>query len=348
LAATPALKKATAKTNGGKRPTLREVAKLAGITPATASYVLSGNPEVRISEDTRSRVFSAANKLGYRPHQAARSLATGRTRTIGLCFGEEVVVPFADDYDREVLHGVLQAAAEKSYALQIIDAPGGQMPHHVDGWIAAQTPRNFDLARLGGVPAVFLDPHDHIPDQNCVWADNSGGGRLLAEQIAARSSSVLVMLHEPLPQTARSYRDRFTSFKKRWKELAPAKKLQTAALHPDAQDGACRSFLEAWVEPLRRREVTHIACLSDMQAARIIMLLREAGLRVPRDFTISGFDNTLHSRLCLPTISTVDLHAIDLAKKAVAELFGMLEKHSTPPSLPAPAWLERQSTGTAS
>ena len=342
------MKKATAKAKPGKRPTLREVAKLAGITPATASYVLSGNSEVSISENTRSRVLSAADKLDYRPHQAARSLATGRTRTIGLCFGEEAVVPFADDYDREVLHGVLQAAAEKSYALQIIDAPGGQMPHHVDGWIAAQTPRDFDLTRLGGVPAVFLDPHDHIPDHNCLWADNAGGGRLLAEQIAPRSSSVLVMLHESLPHTARSYRDRFTSFKKRWMELAPAKNLQTDVLHPDARDSACRNFLETWAEPLRRREVTHIACLSDMQAVRIIMLLREAGLRVPRDFTISGFDNTLHSRLCLPTISTVDLHAVDLAKKAVAELFGLLEKPAASQKPLAPAWLERQSTGTAS
>jgi len=136
-------KKAPRRRHGGRadgRPTLREVAKLAGITPATASYVLSGNSEVTISPATKQRVLSAAGKLGYRPHLAARSLATGRTRTIGLCFGEEAVVPFADDYDREVLLGVLQAAAEKSYALQIIDAPGGQMPHYIDGWIAAQTP----------------------------------------------------------------------------------------------------------------------------------------------------------------------------------------------------------------
>lgn len=292
-------------------------------------------------------MLSAARKLGYRPHLAARSLATGRTRTLGLCFGEEAVVPFADDYDREVLHGVLQAAAHKSYALQIIDAPGGQMPHHVDGWIAAQTPVGFDLARLGEVPVIFLDPHDRIPGHVCIWADNASGGRLLAEQLAARTSSVLVLLHEPLSRTARSYRERFSAFKQRWLELAPSKKLQTDSLHPEADDNACRRFLETWTEPLRRRDVTHIACLSDMQAAKVIMLLREAGLRVPRDFTISGFDNTLHGRLCLPTISTVDMHTVELARKTVGELFRMIEQDGEVVIPPPPTWLERASTGTA-
>lgn len=330
-----------------RRPTLREVAKLAGITPATASYVLSGNSEVTISPATKRRVLSAADKLGYTPHLAARSLATGRTRTIGICFGEEAVVPFADDYDREVLHGVLQAAAEKSYALQIIDAPGGQMPHHVDGWIAAQTPVDFDLTRLRGAPVVFLDPHDEIRNHTCIWAENAAGGRLLAEQIAPRTSSVLIMLHEPLKHTARAYRERFEGFKKCWRQLAPAKKIQTDVLHPDAPDSVCRRFLETWTQPLRRKEVTHIACLSDMQAAQIVMLLRQTGLLITRDFTISGFDNTLHSRLCLPTISTIDLHTVTLAKKAVGELFKLMDLNQTDVCLPAPTWMERQSTGTA-
>lgn len=329
------------------RPTLREVAALAGITPATASYVLSGNPAVSISESTKQRVVSAADQLGYRPHLAARSLATGRTRTIGLFFGEKAVVPFADDYDREVLHGVLQGAAHESYALQIVDAPGGRMPHHVDGWVAVQTPANFNLRRFGETPVIFLDPQDAIENQPCLWADNAGGGRLLAEQIAPRQSSVLAVLHEPPEKTARSYRERFTALQKGWMSLAPAKRMETTVLHPEAGDDDCRGFLEKWTEPLRRREITHIACLSDMQAARIIMLLRDAGLRVPRDFTISGFDNTLHSQLCLPTISTVDLHAVQVASNAVRQLIMGLHGTYTPLETPPPAWIERQSTGSA-
>ncbi len=329
-----------------RRPTLREVAALAGITPATASYVLSGNPEVSISESTRQRVFSAADKLGYRPHLAARSLATGRTRTIGLFFGEKAVVPFTDDYDREVLHGVLQGAANESYALQIVDAPGGRMPHHVDGWVAVQTPANFDLKRFGETPVVFLDPQDAIKDQPCLWADNAGGGRMLAEQLAPRQSSVLAVLHEPREKTARSYHERFTALRMGWKSLAPSKRFETAVLHPEAGDKACHDFLQKWLEPLRRREITHVACLSDMQAARVIMLLREAGLRVPRDLTVSGFDNTLHSRLCLPTISTVDLHAVQVARNAVRQLVMKLHGENTLLQSPAPVWLERQSTGS--
>lgn len=331
-----------------RQTTLREVAELAGFTSATASYVLSGNTTVSISPATRKLVFSAAHKLGYRPHLAARSLATGRTRTIGLCFGEEGAVPFADDYDREVLHGVLQAAAEKSYALQIVDTPGGQMPHHVDGWIAVQTPQDFDLQRFGGAPVTFLDPHAPVEGSTCLWADNTGGGRLLAEQIAPRKNSVLVMLHEPLQNTAFSYRERFRAFEKRWMELAPSNPLVQGTLHPDDGDQARLDFLERWVEPLRRREITHLACMSDMQAAHIIMLLREAGLRVPRDFTISGFDNTLHSRLCLPTISTVDLNAVQIAKNAVSHLLQSLDFSTGDLKPPAPVWLERQSTGSAS
>lgn len=84
-----------------------------------------------------------------------------------------------------------------------------------------------------------------------------------------------------------------------------------------------------------------------MLAARVIGLLRDTGLRTPRDFTISGFDNTLHSRLCSPTISTVDLHATATAKAAVNRLLELLGGAPSPQSPPAPVWHERQSTGSA-
>ena len=338
-----------AKRTAQQRPTLRDVAEIAGFTPATASYVLSGNTKVTISATTRERVLRAANQLGYRPHLAARSLATGRTRTIGLCFGNEGAAPFVDDYDRQIMHGVLQGTASASYALQVVGSLGGQMPHDVDGWVAVQTRGDFNLDCLGQVPVVFLDPHEPAPDQVCVWADNAGGGHLLAGQLATRHRSILVMLHEPLARTAFSYRERLLAFRARWSELVPGGKLETGTLHPDAPPGDRKKFLQACVEMIRRGQISHIACLSDLQASLINSLLRDAGLRVPRDVTLSGFDNTLHGILCSPGISTVDLHAAQTGQIAVARLIGILSGAPAESGTPIPpAWIERESTGASS
>ena len=329
-----------------QRPTLRDVAEIAGFTPATVSYVLSGNTRVSISDATRKRVLRAANQVGYRPHLAARSLATGRTRTIGLCFGDSGAAPFVDDYDRQIMHGVLQGAASASYALQVVASLGGQMPHDVDGWIAVQTCGNFDLDCLGQVPVVFLDPYKPIPDQACVWADNAGGGRLLAAQLATRHRSVLVLMHEPLARTAFSYRERFLAFRAGWNKLVPGGKLEAGILHPDAPQEDREKFLRACVEMIRRKEVSHIACLSDLQAALVNSLLREEGIRVPRDVTLSGFDNTLHGLLCSPSISTVDLHAANTGQVAVARLMEILSGAPMACAQPIPpVWIERESTG---
>ena len=327
-----------------QRPTLRDVADIAGFTPATASYVLSGNKSVTISATTRERVIRAANEIGYRPHHAARSLATGRTRTIGLCFGDTGNLPFVDDYDKQVMHGVLHATALESYALQVVASLNGQIHHHVDGWIAVQTHKNFDLDGLGQVPVVFLDPFQPVPDQICVWADNIDGGHLLAKQLAPMCRSVLVLLHEPVDQTAFSYQSRLLAFRTKWKELVPDGQLETGILHPDASREDCEKFIGTCGDLVRQGKISHIACLSDLQAALVNTLLREANLRVPNDLSLSGFDNTLHGLLCSPSISTVDLHAAQAGQVAVARLIGLLTDAPTASSILPPVWIEREST----
>lgn len=339
---------ASPKKRAAHRPTLREVAAVAGITPATASYVLSGSTSVSISASTRERVIRAADQVGYRPHLAARSLVTGRTRTIGLCFGEEGAIPFADDYDREVLHGVLKGAASAGYALQVVDSLGGSMPHDVDGWIAVQTPPQFDLSRLGRAPVVFLDPFDPLPRQVCMWADNAGGGSLLASQLAGQHRAILCLLHEPLDRTPYSYRERLLAFRTRWDALVPGGRIETEILHPDVEKADGEGFLKRWRNPIRRGEITHIACLSDMQAARVSAFLRKADIRVPEDVTLSGFDNTLHSRLAFPGISTVDFQAVLTAQDAVERLIGILAGDPPKAWKPhPPAWVDRESTRRA-
>jgi LacI family transcriptional regulator len=328
-----------------RRPTLRDVAHIADCTSATVSYVLTGNKKVSISARTRERVVRAAKELGYRPHLGARSLATGRTRTIGLCFGNTGAPPFVDDYDKQIMHGVLQATASESYALQVLANLKGEIPHDVDGWIAVQASGNFDFDALGRVPVVFLDPHKPIPNQACIWAENVQAGRLLATQLASMGRSVLILLHEEMEQTAFSYQMRVLAFREKWKELVPDGQVETAILHPDASRADAEKWLRATSALIRHGNVSHIACLSDLQAALVSPLLREAGLSVPNDVTLSGFDNTLHGLLSSPSISTVDLHAAQTGQLAVAQLIGMLSDvpmENTPP-IP-PIWIEREST----
>src|SRR5580765_2496366 len=102
------------------RVRLADVARHAGVSPTTASFVLAGRDDMRISEAVQTRVRAAAQELGYRPNLTARSLRTRSSRTIGLVSDTIATAPFAG----ELVRGAISAAAERGYVVLIAETEG--------------------------------------------------------------------------------------------------------------------------------------------------------------------------------------------------------------------------------
>ena len=334
-----ALKRKT-KISGTKRVTIRDIAVVAGVTPATVSYVLSGSRKVKISEGTQRRVRDIAERLGYMPDMHARSLVTGRTMTLGISFGGTGEAPFSDDYDRHILHGLVRGTALANYALQVLAQPFAMGAYSVDGWIAVQAPADFDRAVLGPKPVVFLDPAQPMPGEPCVWARNAEAGALLAGLLLPEKGGVLFALHDVLERSPFSYRERLRGFGEQALAMGGQRVVHS---HVDPLDAdALRRWMGVWSPRFLSGEIKHLVCVSDMLAARLLRLLTESGIRVPEDVELAGFDNTLHSQLSHPAISTVEVGAGDLAALAVEILASRINGKECSSQPVAPLWIPRE------
>jgi LacI family transcriptional regulator len=143
-----------------KRVTTKDIAKLAGVSRTTVSFVLNDVPGMRITEETRQRVLDAARRLDYHPHAAARSMVSGRTSVIGFVVRQSADQAFADHFLPQVLNGLAQAAGALGYRTLFEpippDAQNGayaRLIHerHVDG-IVLSGPRLDDEELLRFTP----------------------------------------------------------------------------------------------------------------------------------------------------------------------------------------------------
>ena len=121
--------------------TLKEVAKMCGVTPATVSYIMNGRHLDRMLPETIQKVRAAAEKLNYRPHASARSLVTGRSETLGIYCPGHLDDVWGDSYLVDVLRGIFYQSALSQYAVQVatddlLDDNRRQRQPAVDGWIS--------------------------------------------------------------------------------------------------------------------------------------------------------------------------------------------------------------------
>jgi LacI family transcriptional regulator len=105
---------------GKRKPTMKDVAQLAGVSQTTVSFVINKNPDVSIPDETKNRVWAAILELGYRPNIIARGLRSNRTYTIGFVSDEIATTPFAV----QIIHGAQDRAWKDSYLTLMINTGG--------------------------------------------------------------------------------------------------------------------------------------------------------------------------------------------------------------------------------
>ncbi len=331
--------------DGAAAATLYDVARLAGVSTATVSRVVHGQDRVRAS--TRARVRAVIDQLGYVPDGSAQSLSRRRKDVIGLVCMEHVrPVPSQHDvetmsllfYD-EIVRGVEARLRDDNWSLLITylheDSQNElsrlmSLSGKVDGLLIIEgaVPSSF-LARFAArlpVIAVAGDPEERAVD--LVTADNrSGAAALVSHLIDVHDRRAL--FHLDGPPTAPDAKERRLALQ------------HVLTLHPDAElVGSCtgRFSVQSGEEAAKSLLADGrgglpdaVVCANDQMAIGVLQVLGRAGVRVPEDIAVTGFDDIYPGSLLDPGLTTVHQPMRQLGERACARLLDRIANPDLPP-----------------
>jgi DNA-binding LacI/PurR family transcriptional regulator len=298
------------------RPTSADVARLAGVSRTTVSFVLNERQDIRISPETRERVLQAASSLGYHPNAPASQLARGASLTIGFVLRMDASQIASDALLPQVMNGLGDLAKGANYQVlleSLPPAPGGyrRLLHsrRVDGLIVSgPLVEDGELRRVydDGFPVVVLG-HSGSPAAPSVDVDNVAAARSAVAYLVQNGHRAIAMITNA-PLTYTSARDRVEGYK-----LA----LAEAGIEFDpallAEGGfIAESGHTAMTALLQRRSFTAAFVASDAVALGAMGATRAAGLRIPADISIIGFDDIPLAAHFDPPLTTVCVPAYSL------------------------------------
>jgi LacI family transcriptional regulator len=297
--------------------TMRDVAEATGFSPATVSIVLNNAPLARyIAPATRKKIEETAKRLGYRPNAMARFLRSKRSQSIGV-----MLFDVTDPFCTPILRGIENALYPLSYLPIFADAHNQHerferylemlLERHVDGLIVVANWLFVDIHVLGDlnkaeVPTVTIGweiPGDRV---SFAMVDNEAGGRLAIEHLYQLGHRRIAVIRGPkrLIDSAPRWRG-IQKFAQSMKlEIDPSLVLQL----PDVFD-ANASFEHGYrlTEELlqKKKKFTALLAFDDLTALGAIRALSKAGLSVPEQCSVIGFDDVAISGLSAPSLTTV-------------------------------------------
>jgi LacI family transcriptional regulator len=315
--------------------TRKDVADLAGTSPAVVSYVLNGGPR-SVLPDTRERVLAAVATLGYRPNRIARSLRMSRTMTLGL-----VVPDNANPFFAELARAVEEAAFDKGYTLLMGNAVEDDarqtnyvrtfLDRQVDGLVLIPThgPAGcLPELEQSGVPWVLLDRHiDSVTTASQVLVDNKRGAWDANTHVLGHGRRRVACIAGPadVPPTT----DRVTG----WRQAVVDAGLPAGELPVMHVPFGRRAGYLAGLELLRSHgDLDALFITSDEQAIGVLRAAAELGLRVPDDLALVSFDGIAGSAYTIPALTTIRQPIDDLGRTAVELLLERVDDPACPPS----------------
>ncbi|WP_258949794.1 LacI family DNA-binding transcriptional regulator [Lentzea californiensis] len=306
--------------------TLGDVAKLAGVSIATASKAL--NARAQVAPATRERVLRSAAELSFQPNALARGLISGRTRTIGLLTDE-----LAGRFSIPILLGAENALANEQMSVLLCDARGDAirrqhyirtlLARQVDGFIILGDSNDLrpSLTRDIPVPVVYVYCESTDPDDFSVLADDEGGARLAAAHLVSLRRKHIA--HITGPESYRAARDRVTGLT----DVLTEHGLTLAGGAP-----LYGEWSQRWGRQAARMllagspEVDAVFCGNDQIATGVADTLTDLGRTIPDDVAVVGYDNwEIFAADCRLPLTTVDLNLEQLGTTAATHLFAALD-----------------------
>ncbi|WP_406356726.1 LacI family DNA-binding transcriptional regulator [Streptomyces sp. NBC_00658] len=309
-------------------PTIRDVADQAGVSKSLVSLVLRGSDQVR--PEKREAVLRAVRKLGYRPNAAARSLSEQRTRTVGVLLNDLRNPWFVDLLDglNPLLHdnGLHMLLADARLNRRTGQDPAGPLLDlRVDGLVVVGTLP--DPAALGTVaeriPVVVAGAREPVPPGvDVVAGDDERGARLITEHLIGLGHRRIAHIagYGAVGELRRA------SFEATMRAHGLA---DGAIVEPSdmTEEGGYRSTVRLLSGP---RRPTAILAVNDIASVGALSAAEELGLSVPRDLSVTGYDNTSISRLRHVWLTTVDNAGHEVGRRAARCLLDRFDTPGTP------------------
>ncbi|MBF8189452.1 LacI family DNA-binding transcriptional regulator [Nonomuraea sp. K274] len=302
---------------------MADVAKLAGVSGQTVSRVVNGND--RVTAETRTKVETAMKQLGYRANVAARALATGRFGTIGVVMFNLTTVG-----NVQILDAVLAGARARGYSVSVavVDAPTakdvraavrGLTDRAVDGVIVIEA-RVLDTPHLrlpDEVPLVIADSKTTYPHPS-FGMDEAAGARAAVGHLLGLGHATVHHVAGPTGSNAAQRR------RAAWQRLlkragCPVPPAATGDWSPHSGYTAARRLLTG-------DGVTAIFAANDQMAVGVLRAAAEAGLRVPDDLSVVGFDDLDFTPFLSPPLTTVRQDLAAVGRRCLDHLITQIEK----------------------
>ena len=305
-------------------PSMFDVAKLSGVSHQTVSRVI--NDHKNVSEKTRTKVIKAMNELGYSPNLVARALVTGKTATIGVLSHDTTLFGPAS-----TLHAVQSAAREKGYKTSIFSLKSEDrdsiisgikelMNDGVDGIviIAPQIRGTQEVSDvIGNFPAVLVE-NESTASLPSVNVDQMYGAYEITKHLINLGHKTIA--HISGPQDWYESKKRLQGFKKALKE----KKLEDTFVWEG--DWSASSGYNAAKKIVKNQKISAIFAGNDAMALGVLKAISEAGLNVPENLSLVGFDDLPESQFFTPSLTTARQDFTAVGEQALAILLGLISK----------------------
>jgi DNA-binding LacI/PurR family transcriptional regulator len=308
--------------------TLHDVAHLAGVSIKTVSNVINDYPHIRVQ--TRERVEAAIEQLGYRPNLTARSLRSGRTDVIGLALPELSLSYFAELADSVMVAAerrgltvlIEQTGGDRERELDVLRSPRRQL---TDGLLISALGLGQDDAPLLDLPyplvllgeRIFDGPKDHVTMRNVEAA------RAATEYLLVRGHLRIAIVGAHEGEVIGSAGLRLSGYREALEAAGvpfdPRLVRYTDLWHRSNGATAMRELLASAVP------FDAVFALNDTLALGAMRVLQEAGIRVPDDVAVMGFDNLDETQYSLPSLTTVDPGREEIAETAVRVLIDRID-----------------------
>lgn len=287
---------------------LKDVAEHLGVSPATVSLVLNRSPVAdAIPQRTHERVFAAAEKLGYRPNQLARSLRSQRSLSVGV-----LVPEVSEGYAAGVMQGLEEYLSEQGYLYFL--ASHLSSPNLLDEYVSVLKDRSVEglillaakLEASPGLPTIVVSNHEQVPGVTNVVVDQ-GRAAVLALSHLKRLGHEKIALFRGAPDNADA--------EERWRavedtaaaldlEVTPELTIEIAG--PDYGGGFYKEGFAAGNRLISSgRNFTALFAFNDISAIGAMRAFLEAGRRVPEDISVVGFDDIQSAAFHNPGLTTV-------------------------------------------
>jgi LacI family transcriptional regulator len=321
-----------------KRATSQDVAELAGVSATTVSFVINNKSggNVRISEATRQKVWDAVSTLNYRPMSAARALRTKRTNLLAL------VIPHIDSVFQPQFAAAVQEEAELSGLDVIIYSTQDEfkressfidslISHHVDGVIihSHQSSTNHISSLIeAGIAVVVHGNSPQLPYVDNVMIDEAAAAEEMVNYLISQGHQRIGLISGPEVTWGGRLRKQgyLNALQAHNLDIDPGLIHEADFFEPGGAAKPMQKLLDLPERP------TALFCANDMLAMEAIVTASDAGLSVPQDLAVTGFNNTRESAFIRPRITTVNKDVTSIAQTCLTLLVERINSQVSNPA----------------